>query len=828
MRRKDCHRSCDGPFCTEAQKGYAADAACASRGGQGLLPDENQKGQVANMKFTEGYWVRSERMVGSFASQGFYAQETEEGMRVVAPERKILNRCDAQNISTITLDFIPYGENNILVKAKHYEAYESGEARFELNRGKVPFTVEIGEEQAVLKSGTLTVRFDRSNGSYRFEADGKVITECGFRNLGYIRYDKQPSTMFPEENYLSERYKPYMMTELSLKAGERVYGFGEQFTAFAKNGQVVDIWNEDGGTSSQVAYKNVPFYMTNEGYGIFVDHTTPVSFEVASEKVEYVGFSVPGEELRYHFIYGPSSKEVLKRYTDMTGKPALPPAWSFGLWLTTSFTTNYDEKTTSSFIDGMAERNIPLRVFHFDCYWMKALHWCDFEWDDKTFSDVPAMLKRYKEEKGLKICAWINPYIAQGTEFFRQGVENGYFLMRKDGKGVKQIDFWNPGMALVDFTNPEARDWYTAKLKTLLDMGVDCFKTDFGERIPIDVTYYNGADPLGMHNYYTFLYNRTVFELLKREKGEGEAVLFARSATAGGQQFPIHWGGDCSASYPSMAETLRGGLSFAMSGFSFWSHDISGFEQTATPDIYKRWVQFGIFSSHSRLHGSQSYRVPWLFDEEACDVLRYFVNLKCRLMPYLYGQAVLAHNTGIPMMRPMVLEFPGEMGVKDLDMEYMLGDSLFVAPVFSDDSTVEYYLPEGIWTHLLDGSIREGGRWYRESYDYFSLPVYVRENTILAIGNNDQRPDYEYQEGVKLHLFALKEGVEAACEVPDQKGNTAFRAHAVRQGQTLTLRTEIVGNAPETAPVFVIHGMTDISEVNSDVQVVRLEAEKGV
>ena len=192
----------------------------------------------------------------------------------------------------------------------------------------------------------------------------------------------------------------------------------------------------------------------------------------------------------------------------------------------------------------------------------------------ETFADVKAMLARYKEEKGLKICVWINPYIAQGTPFFKEGMEKGYFVMRKDGKGAKQVDFWNPGIALVDFTNPAAKDWYIGKLRTLVDMGVDCFKTDFGERIPIDVSYHNGADPLSMHNYYTYLYNKAVFEMLREVKGEEEAVLFARSATAGCQQFPVHWGGDCSASYPSMAETLRGGLSFAMSGFSFWSHDI--------------------------------------------------------------------------------------------------------------------------------------------------------------------------------------------------------------------------------------------------------------
>ena len=769
------------------------------------------------MKFTEGYWLRSERVTASYASQGFYASKTERGMRIVAPERKILSRADAQNISTITIDFIAFAENNILVKARHYEAYEDAEARFDLNGQEVPFEVQITEEEAVMTSGAVTVRFDRQEGTYRFEAAGKVITGCGFRNLGYIRYDKQPSTMFPQENYLSERFTPYMVTELSLKAGERVYGLGEQFTSFTKNGQVVEMWNEDGGTSSQVAYKSVPFYMTNEGYGIFVDHATPVSFEVASEKVEYVGFSVPGEELRYHFIYGPTPKEVLVRYTDMTGKPALPPAWSFGLWLTTSFTTKYDEETTSSFIDGMAERDIPLRVFHFDSYWMKALHWCDYEWDDQTFSDVRAMLKRYKEEKGLKICVWINPYIAQGTPFFQEGMEKGYFVMRKDGKGAKQVDFWNPGIALVDFTNPAAKEWYIGKLRTLVDMGVDCFKTDFGERIPIDVAYHNGADPLSMHNYYTFLYNKAVFEMLKEVKGEEEAVLFARSATAGCQQFPVHWGGDCSASYPSMAETLRGGLSFAMSGFSFWSHDISGFEKTASPDIYKRWLQFGIFSSHSRLHGSQSYRVPWLFDEEACDVARYFVNLKCRLMPYLYGQAVYSHETGIPMMRPMVLEFPEQMGVKDLDMQYMLGDSILVAPIFREDGVGEYYLPEGQWTHLISGEAREGGRWYRKSYDYFSMPVFVRDNTLLAIGSNEKLPDYDYTKDLELHLYALSDGAETVCRIPDLSGRIVMTAKVVRLGDTITFETD----CSEKKPVLVIHGMAEVTRVEGDVKVER-------
>jgi len=479
----------------------------------------------------------------------------------------------------------------------------------------------------------------------------------------------------------------------------------------------------------------------------------------------------------------------LKRYTSLTGRPALVPAWSFGLWLSTSFTTEYDEQTASSFIDGMKERDIPLSVFHFDCFWMKALHWCDFEWDETCFPDIEGMLRRY-HEKGLKICAWINPYIAQGTDTFREGVKEGYFLKGADQKGVWQTDHWQPGMAVVDFTNPKAAEWYKGKLRKLLQNGVDCFKTDFGERIPTHVIYYDGSDPQAMHNYYTYLYNKTVFELLKEEKGEQEAVVFARSATAGSQKFPVHWGGDCSATYPSMAETIRGGLSFAMSGFSFWSHDISGFESTAEPDLYKRWAAFGLLSTHSRLHGSASYRVPWLFDEEACRVVSYFTKLKCRLMPYLYDKAIEAHEEGIPVMRPMVFEFTSDPGTRYLDTQYMLGESLMVAPILRSDGVSEFYLPQGIWTHLLSGKTVAGGTWNQEKYDYFSLPLYVRQNTLLAFGSNDARPDYEYKDFVSLRLYQLQDGAKAVCRIPDMAGRIVNTITAVRNGNAVTFYLE--------------------------------------
>src|SRR5699024_2378637 len=351
--------------------------------------------------------------------------------------------------------------------------------------------------------------------------------------------------------------------QLSLDVGEHIYGLGERFGAFVKNGQSVDIWNADGGTNSEQAYKNVPFYLSSRGYGVLVDDAGPVSFEVGSENVSATQFSVPGERLRYEVYGGGTPLEVIERYTARSGRPPSLPEWSYGLWLSTSFTTDYDEETVLCFVDGMAERDFPLTVCHFDCFWMRGFHWSDFTWDPATFPD-PRGLIRKLHDRGLKVCVWINPYIAQRSALFAEGAEKGYLLRQDDGPepSIWQSDLWQAGMALVDFTDPEAAAWYASKLEALLDDGVDAFKTDFGERIPSEgIRWHDGSDPLREHNYYTHRFNQVVFELLERRRGRGEAVVFARSATAGGQKFPVHWGGDCESTYVAMAQSLRGGLS---------------------------------------------------------------------------------------------------------------------------------------------------------------------------------------------------------------------------------------------------------------------------
>lgn len=732
------------------------------------------------MKYTEGYWLRRESVQASFASQAFAVREIPGGMRVTAPERPIRTRADALDLTALTIDFVSAGHNDIAVTIYHHMAYDPHEPRFVLKETAAdPAKVEINENEAVMTVGDITVRVDRETCAVRYEADGKLLTSSGFRSMAYLRMDKKPLSFQAGPDYFQQKYDPYMLAELMIKPRECVYGFGERFTSFVKNGQVIETWNEDGGTASTVGYKDIPFYITSEHYGVFVDSSDHVSFEVASEKVNSVGFSVPGEQLRFHIFYGEKPADIIESYTALTGRPPMLPEWSYGLWLSTSFKPSYDGKIVGELIDGMEKHDIPLSVFHFDCFWLRPLHWCDFTWDSAEFPDVAGMLKRY-HERGLKICCWINPYCAQDNDMFEEGVRNGYFLMRADGRGVKQVDNWQPGLAVVDFTNPAAREWFAGKIEHLLEQGVDAIKTDFGERIPVDVKYYDGSDPVAMHNYYTYLYNKTVFEAIEKVKGKGQAVLFARSATAGSQQFPVHWGGDCSATYASMAETLRAGLSFMSSGFAYWSHDISGFEATATPDLYKRWAQFGLLSTHSRLHGSDTYRVPWVFDEESCEVVKRFVNLKCRLMPYIWSLSSLAHSKGTPLMRPMYFEFPDDPLCRTLDLQYMLGDRLLVAPIFNEDSLGEFYLPEGSsWTNLLDGEVLEGGRAYRRTYDYYHMPLFVKNGTILPEGGRDDRPDYDYAENLKAHVFAdpEKKGSEyalAPAEICDASGNVRF------------------------------------------------------
>ncbi|KAL4927002.1 putative sugar hydrolase [Aspergillus undulatus] len=714
------------------------------------------------MKFTEGMWLLREGIRIDWMSnvERVDVQQNTETVNLLLNKFQ-RHRGDTLNSPTVSARVTSPLEGIIGVKLVHWAGGVDNGPHYELasSTGHASITHSPGQK-VQYTSGPLNLKINTTPNELAFTFTnpvGKKLTGHSWRSIGYVSDQTTPKSRW-EDGIFFER-EGYTLAELDLGVGEKLYGLGERFGPFIKNGQSVDIWNEDGGTSSELAYKNIPFYISSAGYGVLVNHPGKVSLELQSERTTRVNVSAAGEELEYFVIQGNTPKEILARYTALTGKPSLVPAWSYNLWLTTSFTTNYSEDTVTSFLDGFRDRDLPLGVFHFDCFWMKSYQWCDFEFDSEMFPDAAGYLARLKE-RGLKLSIWINPYVGQASPLFKIGKKEGYFIKRVDGS-VWQWDLWQAGMAVVDFTNPAAAAWYVGHLHRLMEMGIDTFKTDFAERIPYKgIKYHDGSDPTRMHNYYALLYNRIVYEAMTSISGKSNSLLFARSTSVGGQKFPVHWGGDCESTYEAMAESLRGGLSLSLAGYIFWASDIGGFEGTPPPALYKRWVQFGLLSSHSRLHGSSSFRVPWIYGEDCSDVLRDCVKRKISLTPYLLSEALNGHRTGTPLMRPMFVEFPNDLNTWTLDTQYMFGSNLLVAPVFNDEGTVTFYVPNvssdedegaGHWTSYFNHNKKyTPGRWYTETHDFSTLPILIRPNSATAVNYVLEKPEDEPWEGLEV------------------------------------------------------------------------------
>jgi alpha-D-xyloside xylohydrolase len=608
----------------------------------------------------------------------------------------------------------------------------------------LPLTVSNDDGRVTVRAedGEVSLHIDLAPFCIRFvDAQGREITrENPFDIDGLGRPFILPL------GFVADAEQPLLTETLHLRQDEHLFGLGEKFTPLDKVGQKIITWTQDAfGSTSERSHKNIPFVMSTRGYGLLLDTGARITWELGTVSCQSYTLKLEGTTLDAYVIAGETQAELLERYTGLTGRAPMPPRWSFGLWLSGS-----GVRRNRAAIEAMVEQaeaiELPVDVIHVDTWWMRWRHYADWKFDAEAFPNVETFIDGL-HERGLRLSLWEQPYISIEGDYFEEGKAKGYFLTRPDGE-VYVIDYglslsprpdgiirtaesaesWNAPVVIVDLTNPEAVAWFQDMHRPVLQLGVDVLKTDFGEDVPQDAVFSNGQTGKTLHNLYPLLYNEAVTEVMRQEKGY--ALVWSRSGTAGNQRYPVCWSGDPGADFDSLACTIRGGLSIGQSGVPFWSSDIGGYRGKPTPRLYVRWAQFTLFCSHARMHGD-SEREPWEYGDEEMRIVRDFTRLRYRLFPYLYSTAQQATLTGVPVIRSMSLAFPEDENAYDKDLQYMLGDSLLVAPIYDESESRRVYLPEGAWFDWWTGEVIQGSRHITALAPLDRMPLYVRGGAII-------------------------------------------------------------------------------------------------
>jgi len=582
----------------------------------------------------------------------------------------------------------------------------------------------------------------------------------------------------------SSDYSRSINAAFMLSPGEKIFGCGESFTGLDKRGQKIVLWTDDAnGIENQGMYKPIPFFMSSRGYGMFLHTSSPITCDFGNAFSGVNSMMIGDDELDL-FVFLGSPKEILDEYTALTGKSPMPPLWSFGLWM--SRCTYNAEAQVRDIAAKLRENKIPCDVLHLDTGWFETDWQCDYEFSPTRFPTPAKMLSDLKND-GFRISCWQLPYFVPKNKLFPELVEKN--LVVRDGKGNLPYED-----AVLDFSNPQTVDWYQGKLGNLLKMGVSAIKVDFGEAAPNNGIWANGRSGFYEHNLYPLRYNKAVADVTKKITGDN--IIWARSAWAGSQRYPIHWGGDAESTDQGMAAELRGGLSFGLSGFSFWSHDVGGFTATSVQemdkDLFARWLAFGMLSSHSRCHGIAP-KEPWLYGTNFMDKFREIDGLKYRLMPYVYAQAKDSSEHGLPMVRALFVEFPNDPGSWTVDDEYLYGASILVAPLMHEKETSRaVYLPPGTWIDYQSGKTYSAG-W--QSIEAGSIPeiILVRDGTVIpriALAQSTAQMDWTK---IELAVFATDATSAAKGSIFLPGDSELHELSVTKQGDAFKLASNPLG-----------------------------------
>lgn len=565
----------------------------------------------------------------------------------------------------------------------------------------------------------------------RLYPDGKrEVRLAAYDHFSPPRYDALPLAFCKNEGR-----KERATLSFECKADECFAGTGERFAKMDLSGQTFLLKNQDGqGVNNRRTYKNIPFYVSSRMYGTFYHTCSHGKLSLAGHSTRSVQFLSDQAMVDAFVIGGDSFEEIIRGYRDLTGYPSMPPLWSFGVWM--SRMTYFSADEVNGICDRLRSEHYPCDVIHLDTGWFKTDWLCEWKFNEERFPDPKAFVHGLKD-KGFRVSLWQLPYVAENAEQIDEARANDYIgpLTKKqasEGSNFSALDY----AGTIDFTYPEATAWYKGLLKRLLDMGVVCIKTDFGENIHMDAIY-KGMKPELLNNLYALLYQKAAYEITKDVTGDG--IVWARAAWAGCQRYPLHWGGDSCSSWDGMAGSLKGGLHFGLSGFAFWSHDVPGFHtlpnfmnSVVDDDVYIRWTQFGVFSSHIRYHGTNK-REPWFYPNIAPLVKKWW-KLRYALIPYILRESCKATESGSTLLQALVYHHPEDRTCWHIDDEYYFGDSFLVAPVMNSDNRRDVYLPEGIWVNFFTGERIEGGRWLKDiEVPLEEMPVYVREGSVIPV-----------------------------------------------------------------------------------------------